>query len=646
MNTHIRCQTPMSSTVVASQTPRLTRGINPRREKFITGHSEFSCAELQEQMDRRIRSELTARTHVHAPDHTRVEVAKWGYLGNLAQQIDIIVYDHPALIDLCSTAFTTGTHVFVSAPFADQMLRGDAASWIADQDSPDKLPSSTTDTVFVMLHELSHIAYSHTQSSRPRLAGYPLGPRQKNIVFDAVINSRLIKSFPEDAPYPAPHLRLGEVGKQGIGTHDPDRFAELSEERAAQLFLEDPDAFFPDDCSAPNQSGEGQPSGSPGKGGTGQGSGAPGQEAGDEGGPAEPGSGAGGDPSSRQSGGEAADGSGSEPGEQPLDADNANDHVVDPRELAERLREHGLHEVADKLGVSEALKPGGESKVRERVEQSITAAAEKTIKDKNTAQSLGMDPNKLPGAHIDQSILEEIRLTLEPKTDFRIALKKLLRAGADRWSPSMSHRHDLTNVDPSAMGLNSSLRIPGLGPSSRSDQVFLFLVDSSGSMDTRRVATVADEIYGFAKSSRRLNPRIRIFSADTTLRNECKHKDSRAIERWLKDSSNFEIAGRGGTDYTQCLNDVIALHRAQPNAGRIAGIFYFGDLGDSVPSRDNLPKNMPPVHFMCDKSDYSVAFDDEVRKNHLGTVIPIEDRRVVNIRDDSVETSVDSGPGM
>ncbi|WFG00230.1 hypothetical protein [Aeromonas caviae] len=81
---------------------------------------------------------------------------KFDLLAKLASRIQFLVYDNPDFTAAvgCTTAFTEGNYVFFHADFLSACLMDDAKAR--------REGTKVTSSVFLGLHELSHIAYGHT----------------------------------------------------------------------------------------------------------------------------------------------------------------------------------------------------------------------------------------------------------------------------------------------------------------------------------------------------------------------------------------------------------------------------------------------------------------------------------------------------
>ena len=136
---------------------------------------------------------------------------RYGVLSILARRVPFHLYDHPALVALCDTAFTDGIHVFVNTHFLAEVTDGDRRA-AADG-------SVRHSMVLVLLHELCHILYRHHGRLPPHAP-----PLLWAIACDITINARLLAAYPR--------LRPGPIFDDAWGTRpgDGDRYLGQSEE--------------------------------------------------------------------------------------------------------------------------------------------------------------------------------------------------------------------------------------------------------------------------------------------------------------------------------------------------------------------------------------------------------------------------------
>lgn len=158
------------------------------------------------------------RSHIIQSDERGLP--RYGVLSILARRVPFHLYDHPALTNLCDTAFTDGIHIFINTEFLKEISAEDADTPPGEQ---------RHSLVLILLHELSHILFRH----HGRLpANAP--PMLWAIACDITINSRLLQAYPQ--------LKPGPVFDDAWGTSkdEVDQYLGQSEEYILHELWEDP----------------------------------------------------------------------------------------------------------------------------------------------------------------------------------------------------------------------------------------------------------------------------------------------------------------------------------------------------------------------------------------------------------------------
>ncbi len=135
---------------------------------------------------------------------------RFGVLSILARRTPFHLYDHKALIGLCSTAFTDGIQIFVSTEFFKSLISSSHIESVNTVHHP---------MILILLHELSHILFRH-HARMPAQAP----PLLWAIATDIAINIRLLKAYNT--------LQPGDVFDSAWGTRPEEiaRYADASEE--------------------------------------------------------------------------------------------------------------------------------------------------------------------------------------------------------------------------------------------------------------------------------------------------------------------------------------------------------------------------------------------------------------------------------
>jgi uncharacterized membrane protein YgcG len=532
---------------------------------------------------------------------TKKLVPRFGALSLLAGGTGFFVYDHPDMVKQFPTAFACGDYVFFNASFL-RTLKED----------------SNESAAFVALHELMHINLLHALRLRD------INPKIANMAMDYMINTRIRTAFESSsdakmfrdslvekggAPDPVATLKFGDSVRIGLGFKEGDlqKYGRLSEEEIAKILRTDladqlRDMLKNGELKPDDGSGNGVPidldelaeidpdlakelrdklekeGGKPSKGG---------------GQPSQSGSGGAGSPGSGvpQAGPSSGTRGGSQEGNPNPDwkkpgSLGQSDKVMTEDELRKVLGDLGIDGVADKLGLANT------------VEESDKRSENRAIKAKSMAdQSARLNKDagvKVAGGHIDSMMLEVLGDIARPKMSYKVALHHTICGSGKLTQFTDDAAAPIFYVDPSDMGLTSEVYVGSHIPYQRQGDV-LVLVDTSGSMGTMDLKSAVAEIAGLAKEEHD-DIRVILCWCDTVIR---------AVEvlneRDIENKSEWGVPGRGGTDMATCINQAMELPLVSKSMsnGRLAGLLYYTDLGDTPPRREDMPKKMPPICYIA-----------------------------------------------
>ena len=148
------------------------------------------------------------RSYIIQSDDTGMP--RFGVLSILARRTPFHLYDHNALIGLCSTAFTDGIQIFISTDFFKSLIKKTYIERVTERHHS---------IVLILLHELSHILFRHHARKPPQSP-----PLLWSIATDIAINIRLLKAYD--------FLKPGEIFESAWGTRkeEIERYSDVSEE--------------------------------------------------------------------------------------------------------------------------------------------------------------------------------------------------------------------------------------------------------------------------------------------------------------------------------------------------------------------------------------------------------------------------------
>lgn len=599
-----------------------------------------------------------------------VDLPRFGLLTLILQQTPIFVYGHPALKSISKTAFTDGMHIFIADDMFDR-LNDDVI------DNP-----STFGVEWLILHEVMHKLFNHTR----RLKHFP--PDIANLAEDYSINTKLVEGFPDMPPClslketgvgfkPGDKDRWIHLSEETIAM---ELMAErgLSKKRTVEQDKEQQKKNQQGGGGQKPQQGQGGQSGQqgqPGQGGqggqSGQGGQQPGQgqgsgkgQNGQNGGPGgqQPGQGGSGgdqegmsnDPladldggngggqgqdqqgsQGNQQGGQGGGqgneqgqsgqggGQGDEEGEgnEPADkfGEEGDNHIIDPQDLIRILEENGLDNVRQKLNLpsSDDVEAIGEMQESARLRQ-----AEAIMQAQASVMKHG---SKYPGAHIVEAAGEMVKNFGKPKITWRLPFQELVLGYSPRSAPSMEEPMELRYVPEMMEVLGMEPYLPSILPH-ESDEVVLFLVDTSGSMSQqamRLALTEALELKTAAANMGDAASTVFIWPCDTMLRGKPIEITDGNVEDYI--TGGIEMKGRGGTSIDDCINQ--ALNSPLLADKKIKAIVYCSDLYDSpVPKPSALEENEEiRVLFLADPETPASYVEQFAKGTAWAEVAVIED---------------------
>lgn len=563
---------------------------------------------------------------------------RYGSLSILCNKTPFFVYDHPALIKMCNTAFATETMIGFSKDFFSQLLEAEVK---AQQEG-----RKEASVEFLILHELHHIMLGH----HGRMKQFP--HNIANIAQDIYINQKLALIFA------AKHTDLGPVASSGWGVRKSEfnLFQNDSEEIIAQKLMQIAK-------SQPQQPQQGQP---------GQGqeqadstdqddqNSQPDQGNSDDGN--EKGDNASSSPSDSDEGNENSDesdsnnskdkqsGSASDNGEantqdsgdshsknessasnqrnvddmavkslEDLIGENGetDDHSVTDEKLAGVLEENDLDHVKDALGLPDSNdKDSHERRKREQLERNRDAISES---ESLRAQHEMATGRPSAGGHSDDYCKEAVEKTTPPQINWKTRVKNLADTpGGGMHTAWNDDESDVHNVIMEDNGFDTF--IGEAIPVMREKGVAGCLIDTSGSMPNSLIGDsigIASEMLtepnredGFQK--------IYLGSADTSSRDdfvEITHQDKHLLDAHY-------VYGGGGTDFVNPIKELVALSEKEDL--RLDVIIYLTDMGAYIPSLDELPENTPPVVFVTTETYANYLSDEDKRRiDQLGDVVTI-----------------------
>lgn len=518
---------------------------------------------------------------------------KYGVFSLLGMNTPIFVYDHPALVAVCNTAFTDGQNMFVCADYMREMVEQEEAC-----------NYKKSGMIWTFLHELSHKMLCHVT----RMTKFPMDIR--NIAADLVINAKLHHAFKKTVdPVPL----LVELA-YGMKPGDADKYGSMAEEVVAESLYR---AQKKKEQEKEKKKKQKQASGGSGSDSESK------DSSGDSNGDSESNSdqksqkgksgnqksneeqeqdqdqdskqnGPGQKPQSGKNEKDSNGGSGQDDNDEEDDDEEDNKNMVNgkyyspthhmtPEELLDLLEENNLYDTVGKaLNLPRRDDEEGIKNMKEKNRSNIIEAIQTAV-----AEASRCSTNDYPGAHIASHASDVIGGLDRGKLTYKLIIRKhflgdgLKLIDSDDEASIMLHiPKESTGIEPFYMG--SSLPFSP-------DEAVLVIVDMSGSTGGEGMRkTFLEEACNIQKACAGGDSARKVFiqSADTILRGEPVLITSANIDKMRHDG--IPVFGDGGTALEAVL--VEALNQPMLAKEKIKTVFFFTDCGDAVPKRSAMEK--------------------------------------------------------
>jgi hypothetical protein len=513
-----------------------------------------------------------------------VYLPRFGAISYLIGTTTFLIFDVPELKAMIKTMATDGANVWANQDFIESLRE------------LEKSPVSTgNDGIFCFGHELAHKFGKHLD----RMFMYP--PAVANKAQDCNINATWIADFPNYAP--SMPLRRSILG----ATHEDTIYASMSSEAIADMMIRD-------QIKSENDNS--------GKGGKGN----------------KKGSGSGG----------SASGSGGTPDKNSFSFgngfDNGETHTIDPEKIMEVLKETGLGPLGEILGypMEDPQSMEGKEAFEQFKEQNQKLVEEAVYRSSEDRERHG---NKIPGAHMEESLSKKIKLNKSSRMDFRsIAPEVLVGEGA-----KSKHYADEVGTLYHVEEMGDFLGTPGEGmwlgahrPYKRQGRSVV-IIDTSASVSDEELQDAVTFTVDLVtiNSSNDDTHKTLMASADTVARGEIIEVNDENAEELRRDGVN--IFGRGGTDFDGPARAVLDQEIVKNHY--IQSLIYITDLGAPPPDllkmeEDGLLDPHVKVFFIATRSASVAeqeAFQDKLRDlGGRAKVIPLRAGQVLDLEDDSI----------
>ena len=508
-----------------------------------------------------------------------MQVPRFGVLSLICRQTPMYVYNHPALLNICQTAFTDGVHVYIAEGFYEKLLKDVRESKGADYGIEP-----------LILHELMHKMFDHVGRLRQ------FTNEIANRAADLSINSKLRAAFPE-MEWCASLRETGLGFKQG----DIEKYATMAEESIArELLATEIKQRQQGGGGGDGKKGPGQPSkGPPGKGSPGKGKGDPGE------------------------GGEGGEGEGDD---QEFGGEGDN-HLVSMKDLIEALEDAGLEEVKELMNMPDSDEVEEIGRVQQDAEDRKQEAMQQAIAQANQCGG------KYPGQHIVDAAAEYMKGFGKGKLHWKLALRELILGDGMKFRGSFETPSDIAFVDEVTDTLGTPLYLP-VELAHKAEEAVLVLIDTSGSVSSQDIRAFLTEIFELKTASENMGDsasEVFVISADTVMRGEAIEINDENVDELM--DQGMKIFGRGGTDLGHSLKTAMSLPLLKER--NIRSVIYCTDLFDTPPRYKDLGiPDGTSVIYVAAPSTHSSHIDEFAKEvESYARVVPIREGLEVDLED-------------
>jgi predicted metal-dependent peptidase len=472
------------------------------------------------------------------------------------RRVNTYIYDHPALLGKCSTAFTNGQSNFFSAPFFEQLLEA--------RENKDGPSHSTLE--FVMTHELDHMIRMHFS----RLQSYR--PEDSNIFADMVINLGIQRCFPNwslPSDFTSPFI--------GFKPTDMKDYGHLSEETIARILIEKRNEILKEDDIDPNAATE------------------------------------------QELDKAMAEAIGFEGGNE---AGSENDHMMTMEEFVNTLSESGDEALLNELGLSGDM-------TKEEMADKLKNEAKKVendVAEASSARRAHPNGSGMPGGHIEEEVSMRLTADRSAKLDWNLAIADMILGDGMKDQQIDDVPDELFYIEGDMMNMEHEIYLPGTITYQETSGMYLFILDTSGSVSDNLAKQLISEIHGLFSQNDMVDAKLIFMSADTVARGDLIEMNLDNYESILDD---LETYGRGGTDLKKGLCEGMEKVAVEYPEEKLRGVIYATDLGDTPPARTSLPEELPPIVFITTEEYMSDRFT--VGVSEYAKVVPMTSGNIISM---------------
>ncbi|MEM1437264.1 MAG: VWA-like domain-containing protein, partial [Pseudomonadota bacterium] len=298
-------------------------------------------------------------------------------------------------------------------------------------------------------------------------------------------------------------------------------------------------------------------------------------------------------------------------------------HLVAPEQLARTLDDNNLEHVRAALKLPDPNDRPAFQRLAAMAEVYLTSDFDKA----QELRELHPAGRTMAGAHLEEAFAEWIDNEAQGRLSWKNLLRELILGDGLRYEHSDEVPNDVYYVDPAQMGVDVPLYLGSLMPAGP-EGVVVCVIDTSASISVALLNVFLAELNSIIEHECVRPNQIHIVSADTAIRADIvsftEHELARAPEQLC-------LHGRGGTDITRVLNEVLSWLDTQTTFAKeeCKAIVYFTDLLDRAPAREALPAVLPELLFLSPPSTAVRTFRSKVES--FAAVAEIADGTVIDL---------------
>jgi predicted metal-dependent peptidase len=262
---------------------------------------------------------------------------------------------------------------------------------------------------------------------------------------------------------------------------------------------------------------------------------------------------------------------------------------------------------------------------------------ENDVAEASSARRGHPNGSAMPGGHIEEEVSMRLTADRTAKLDWNLAIADMILGDGMKDQQIDDIPDELFYIDGDMMNMEHEIYLPGTITYQETCGMYLFILDTSGSVSDDLAKQLVSEIYGLFSQNDMTDAKLIFMSADTVARGDLIEMNLDNYESILDDLATY---GRGGTDLKKGICEGVEKVTVEYPEEKLRGVIYATDLGDSPPARSTLPEELPPVVFITTEEYMSDRF--VVGVSEYAKVVPMTsgntiDMNLKNENDDTLE---------